>query len=61
VVTRPDVEEALFKWVKHMEEKGEHVSGPMLVTKCKKFEVALGVPENERPTSGGWISNFCRT
>jgi hypothetical protein len=61
VVTRPDVEEALFKWVKHMEEKGEHVSGPMLVAKREKFEAALGVPENERLTSGGWISNFCRT
>ena len=30
VVTRPDVERALILWVKHMEEKGETVNGPML-------------------------------
>jgi len=33
VVTRPDVEDALVLWVKHMEEKNEHVTGPMLVVK----------------------------
>jgi hypothetical protein len=30
VVTRPDVEQALFIWVKHMEIKGDTVNGPML-------------------------------
>ena len=33
VVTRPDVERALVLWVKHMEEKGETVNGPMLQVK----------------------------
>ena len=33
VVTHPDVERVLFLWVKHMEEKGETVNGPMLVAK----------------------------
>ena len=33
IVTRPDVERALFLWVKHLEEKGETVSGPMLQVK----------------------------
>ena len=61
IVTRPDIEEALIKWVRHMEEKGEHVSGPMLMAKCEKFEIALEVPENERLTSSGWVPNFCRT
>ena len=43
-----------------MEEKGEHVSGPMLIVKREKFEDALDVPENERLTSGGWVTNFCQ-
>jgi hypothetical protein len=33
VVTRPDVERALFTWVKHMEIKGDTVNGPMLRAK----------------------------
>ena len=61
VVTRPDEEEALFKWVKHMEEKGEHVTGAMLVMKREKFETSLGVPDEERLKSNGWVTNFCRT
>jgi len=60
-VTHPDVEEALFKWVMHMEEKGEQVSGPMLLTKREKFEIALGVPKEERLKSMGWVRNFCKT
>jgi len=61
VVTRPDVQEALFKWVMHMETKGEQVSGPMVMAKREKFEVALGVPEDERLKSMGWVKNFCKT
>jgi copper oxidase (laccase) domain-containing protein len=33
IVTRPDVDRALFLWIKQMEEKGEHVNGPMLKEK----------------------------
>ncbi|KAJ7585961.1 hypothetical protein C8J56DRAFT_723414, partial [Mycena floridula] len=47
VVTRPDVDEALHLWQQDMERKGETVSGPMLIEKCKRFEIALGVPEEE--------------
>jgi hypothetical protein len=61
VVTRPDVEKALVYWVKHMEEKGEQVTGPMLVTKRRKFEERLEVPEEERMRSDGWVSKFCKT
>jgi hypothetical protein len=60
VVTRPDVEKALVLWVRHMEEKGDHVSGPMLVVKRKKFEADMGVPEEERMRSDGWVPNFCK-
>jgi hypothetical protein len=38
IVTWPDVEKALVLWVKHMEEKGETVTEPMLVVKCEKYE-----------------------
>lgn len=48
VVTRPDVEHALILWVRHMEEKGETVTGPMLKEKRRKFEKHLDVPEQER-------------
>jgi hypothetical protein len=44
-----------------MEEKGEQVTGPMLTTKCTKYEDALNVPVEERLWSDGWIPNFCKT
>ncbi|KAF9225654.1 hypothetical protein BS17DRAFT_794587 [Gyrodon lividus] len=49
MVTRPDVE-----------DKGKHVTGPMLIMKREKFELALDVPEKERLTSVGWVKNFCK-
>ena len=61
IVTRPDVEKALFLWVKHMEEKGESVNGPMLIAKRQKFEDCFNVPENERLCGESWVSSFCRT
>lgn len=60
IVTRPDVEKALVLWVKHMEEKGETVSGPMLVLKREKYEKELNVPEEECLKSDGWVSKFCK-
>jgi hypothetical protein len=60
VVTRPDVEKALVLWVKHMEEKLEHVTSAMLVAKRGKFEDLMDVPEEERLRSDGWVQKFCR-
>ncbi|KIJ52173.1 hypothetical protein M422DRAFT_243772 [Sphaerobolus stellatus SS14] len=60
IVTRPDVKKALYLWVKQMEVKGETVSGPMLLTKCGRFENAFDVPEEERLTGDGWLTPFCR-
>ena len=37
IVTCPNVERALVLWVKHMEEKLEHVTGAMLVVKQAKL------------------------
>ena len=45
VVTWPDVEKALVLWVKHMEEKLEHVTSAMLVAKWGKLEDLMDVPE----------------
>ncbi|KAI0078040.1 hypothetical protein K474DRAFT_1683959 [Panus rudis PR-1116 ss-1] len=59
VVTRPDVEKSLYLWVKHMEEKGEHVTGHMLVEKRRRFEEMMNVPENERLQSNRWVQSFC--
>ncbi|OJA10065.1 hypothetical protein AZE42_10564 [Rhizopogon vesiculosus] len=59
-VTRPDVGRALFLWVKQMEEKGEHVNGPMLKEKRRKFEELLEVPEDERLSGDGWLTPFCK-
>ena len=61
VVMHPDVEKALFLWVKHMEEKGESVNGPMLIAKCQKFEDHFNVPDNERLCGESWVTPFCRT
>ncbi|KAH7929555.1 DDE-domain-containing protein [Leucogyrophana mollusca] len=60
IVTRPDVEKALVLWVRHMEEKGETVNGPMLREKRKRFEDELNVPQNERLTGEGWLAPFCK-
>ena len=61
IVTRPDVEKSLVHWVRHMDGKGEHVSGPMLQEKRKRFEELLGVPEEERLTGVGWVPSFTKT
>jgi hypothetical protein len=61
VVTRPDVERALVLWIRHMEEKGETVNGPMLIAKRSRFEKELKVPEHEQLQGGGWLSSFLKT
>lgn len=61
IVTRPDVEEALWLWVEHMEQKHETVTGAMQVQKRKQFEDRLNVPEHERLQSCGWEQKFLRT
>jgi hypothetical protein len=60
IVTRPDVERALILWVRHMEEKGETVNGPMLKAKRLKFEEQFDVPEAECLSGDGWIAPFCK-
>jgi hypothetical protein len=62
IVTRPDVERALAKWVRSMNQRSEIVSGPMLVVKRARFEELLDVPPDERLGGGsGWVQSFCRT
>ena len=59
VVTRLDVDHALWLWVQHMEQKKETVNSAMLVTKRGVFEEAFDVLENERIAGPGWIQSFC--
>jgi hypothetical protein len=59
VVTRPDVDRALWLWVQQMDQKGEVVNGRMLMAKREVFEKALDVPEDERLPGPGWIQSFC--
>jgi hypothetical protein len=42
IITRPDVECALFLWVKYMEEKQETINSVMLVAKHVNLEDGLG-------------------
>ena len=60
IVTRPDVEAALVLWVKHMDQKKEHATGPMFMAKRAALEKAMNVPEEERLHSNGWVQKFCR-
>jgi hypothetical protein len=60
VVTRPDVERAIILWIRHMENKGETVTGPMLREKRKKFEDEFDVPEKERLSGEAWVQSFCK-
>jgi hypothetical protein len=60
IVTRPDVDRALWLWVQHMEHKREVVNSGMLIAKRAVFEEALDVPEDERLTGPGWVQSFCQ-
>jgi len=61
VVTRLDVDQALWLWVQHMEQKKEVVNSAMLIAKRLVFKEALDVPEGERLAGPGWIQSFCHT
>ena len=61
IVTRPDVEKALVCWIRAMEDKQEHFTGPMLREKRRRFEDLLDVPEEERLTGDGWVTSFTKT
>jgi hypothetical protein len=58
VVTWPDVECALVKWVQHMEAKGETYSSAMLMEKRAHFKKELNVLETECLLGPGWIGSF---
>ena len=58
IVVCPDVDWALYLWVKSMESKGEIVTGGMLCTKRSFFERELGVPEDAQLKGGGWLASF---
>ena len=60
IVTSPSVEHALKVWVQQIEQKGETMSGGMLIAKHKYFEVTMGIPEDERLTGCGWVAKFCK-
>ena len=55
IITRPDVDHALWLWVQHMEQKQEVINSGMLMAKRTVFEEALNVPEGERLSGAGWI------
>src|SRR5258706_14507026 len=59
IVTRPDVDRALWLWVRQMEQKREVVSNKMLIAKRAVFEEELNVPEDERLPGVGWVQSFC--
>jgi hypothetical protein len=61
IVTRPDVERALVLWVHSMEDRGETVTGDMLIEKRRRFEDGFNVPEEERLKNGGWLASFQKT
>jgi len=46
--------------VKHVEEKGETVNGPMLQEKQQRYENYFNVPENDRLNGNGWVASFCK-
>ena len=60
IVTRPDVDQALWMWVKDRMSKSRTVSGPELSEKRKIFEEKFQVPEAERLSETGWQQAFYR-
>ena len=60
IVTRPDVDQALWMWVQDRMSKSRTVSGPELSEKRKIFEEKFRVPETERLSGVGWQQAFYR-
>ena len=60
IVTCPDVDQALFLWIKHMQAKKESVNSAMLVAKRGKFEEQFNVPDEECLKGDRWIDSFKR-
>ena len=58
IVTHPDVDQALYLWVKSMEAKSEVVMGSMLCTKQRFFEQELRVPKEVWLQGAGWLASF---
>jgi len=46
IVTQPDVEKAVYLWVKQMEAKGEVVNGPMLVAFLIFTSIVLSIDKD---------------
>ena len=58
IVTHPDVDWALYLWVKSMEAKSKVVTGSMLCTKSRFFEQELRVPEEVWLQGAGWLASY---
>ena len=58
IVTRPDVDKALWMWVQDRMSKSQTVSGLELSEKRKIFEEKFKVPEGERLSETGWQQAF---
>lgn len=60
IVTRPDVEDALYLWTRSLELRGETVTGAMLVEKRRLFEERMNVPTDERLRGTGGVAGFLK-
>ena len=58
IVTHPDVDRALYLWVKSMKAKSEVVTDSMLCTKWRFFEQELRVSEEVWLQEAGWLASF---
>ena len=58
IVTHPEVNWALYLWLKSMEAKSEVVTGNMLCTKWRFFEQELRVPEEAQLQGEGCVKSL---
>ncbi|EGN97835.1 hypothetical protein SERLA73DRAFT_153113 [Serpula lacrymans var. lacrymans S7.3] len=58
IVTNSEVECAIILWVKHLESKGDTITGAILQQKWRRFEDKFKVPQKER-LGEGWVQ-FCK-
>ncbi|KAJ7877418.1 hypothetical protein B0H14DRAFT_2342333, partial [Mycena olivaceomarginata] len=59
IVTCPEVDAALDLWPATWSRRGIlTVTGPMLIEKRKRFEVALNTTEERRLTGTGWLESL---
>ena len=51
----PEVEEAILKWFKAVQDQNVPISGPIMMQRAEELAEKLGMPKGEFKCSNGWL------